>query len=512
MSLKLKAISNTVFLSLLWFFSTIFSFLYWFVIAKNLSPENYGIISTSINLMLLLGSISSIGLTSAISKLIPEYSKKGQENKIASLINFSIKIISISNLILFLIMILFSSYFAVILKVSQGTIFIVVIGFIIFSFYYLSNSILYGYQNMRRVFKTQIIGDFIKFSFSSILILFGIYFSISKYPFGYFGPLIGTVVGTLIICLLRFNFFKFKTKTNSLDIKNIIFKYSLPAFVATLALLIFNNVPYLILTILKNPSVTGLFSMAMTVMSPIILIPGILNTATCPIISQLCVEKNCKKKQANLIDNLIRYSLFLVLPFATFLILFSKEMILLFSKTDYLTALSLFPILGIALIIFGYSDLFLSILYAIRKTKINRDIRIITAVIFLIFSIPLTYFFSAYGLSISYLISVFISMSLSYFFLLKYLPIKFSLKDFSKIILSTLIFISINYVSKILFENLVIKFFIAFLTGIFYLFTFILLKFYKKDDIELLKIIVQRSPKIFKNYINVIIKFLTKFV
>ena len=74
--------------------------MYWFVIAKNLLPQSYGIISTSVNLMLLLGSISMFGLNTAIAKLIPEYSKKKQEEKIISLIRFSTKIVSISNLIL----------------------------------------------------------------------------------------------------------------------------------------------------------------------------------------------------------------------------------------------------------------------------------------------------------------------------------------------------------------------------------------------------------------------------
>lgn len=81
MGLTSKAISNTLYLSLSSFFSTLFSFLYWFVIAKNLPPESYGIISTSINFMLFLGSVSLLGLGTTITKLIPEYLKKNQEKK-----------------------------------------------------------------------------------------------------------------------------------------------------------------------------------------------------------------------------------------------------------------------------------------------------------------------------------------------------------------------------------------------------------------------------------------------
>lgn len=512
MSLTSKAISNTAYLTLQWIFTTIFSFLFWFVMTKNLPLEYYGIVSTSVNLMLILGSISMVGLDTAISKLIPEYSKKNKE-KIRNLITFSTKIISITNLILFLIMILFSSFFATVLKVSQGTVWLIIIGFIAFSSFNFTTSILYGHQNMKNVFQTKVLGDITKFLLSSILILVGVYYSISTFPFGYYGPLIGTILGFLIISLLRYKLFMFKKNGNNhLDKGNIIFKYSLPAFIGMIALLIFNNVPYIILTIIKNPDITGLFSVASTVLSPVSLIPNILISASFPIISQLCVVKDAKKRQAYFINSLLRYCLFLILPFATFLILFSRELILLFAKSDYLSSITLFPILGSAMIIYCFGEIFISNLYAIRKTKINRNIRIITAVLFLILSIPFTYFFSAYGLSIAYFISLFISMLFSYIFLIKYLPIKFPLKDLSKILISTLIFLFINYVSRLIFDNVIIKFFVAFLTGILYLLTFIPLKFYKKNDIELLKVIYKKSPKLLRSYIIFLIEFLSKFI
>lgn len=428
------------------------------------------------------------------------------------MIAFSTKIIIIFNLILILIIFLLSSFFAKILKIPQDTVWIICIGFTTFSFFNLTTNILFGYQNMKRVFKNVIIGDITKFSLSTALIFIGVYILTFNFPFGYYAPLIGTILGFFIISLLRYDVLIFKTSNNCLDKKDIIFKYSLPAFVSMFAFLVFNNVPYLILTILKNPEITGFFSIAMTVTSPILFIPNILNLVSFPLISQLCVEKNAKKKQVYLINSLVRYCLFLVLPITIFLILFSREILLFFAKPEYLLSTSLFPILGPSLIIFGFMQIFLSSLYAIRKPKINRNIMIINAVLFLIFSIPLTFFFSAYGLSFAYFLSVFISLILSYMYLRKYLHIKFLWKDFSKILFSTFIFLSINYISKTIFENFVIKILILIMSGIFYLFILIPLKFYKNDDIELLKIINQKSPKLFKVYIITLIEFLSKFI
>lgn len=507
MSLISKAISNTVFISLSGVSNTLISFLYWFVIAKNLLPQSYGIISTSINFMILLASVSMLGFDNAIPKLISEYSKEKQEEKIISLIKFSTKIIFISNLILILIMLLFSPFFATILKVSQSTVWIIGVGFTAFSYFYLTTAIISGYQKMKGLFKTRLIGDITRFLISSLLILIGIYLSKSNFPFGYYGPLIGTILGFLIISLLRYDLFKFKKSNNYLHIKDIVFKYSLPALVATLALLIFNNVPYVVLTILKTPEITGFFSTAMTVTSPILLVPTILNSAFFPLISQLCVDKNAKKKQAHVINCLFRYCLFLLLPFAIFIVLFSRELILFFAKSEYLSATPLFPILGPALVIFGCGNIFLSSLYAIRKPKINRNIMVLTSILFLISSIILTYLFSSYGLCFAFLISVTILMLTSYYYSKKYLPLKIPIRNILKIFISSVIFLLICYFTDLLNVYFIVKFIIVIFGSFFYLFLLLFIKFYNMDDVKILKYLGGKVP-FFGRYILIIATFL----
>jgi O-antigen/teichoic acid export membrane protein len=509
MSLKLKAISNTFFLSLEWISTILLSFLYWIAIVKFLDPNDYGIITTSVNLMMLFASLSSLGFNTAIIKLLPEYLDKEKKGKINSLIKFSTKITLIVDLIFIILLLFFSSALFSILKITYETIWLVILGLIAFSFFNLTTSILFGYQDMRRVFKTKIIGDFIKFALSSILIFTGVYLSTSRFPFGYFGPLVGVISGFLLISLLRIDLIFFKSTSDKIDKKNVFFMYALPAFITTLSFIVFNNVPYLVLTIMKNPEVTGLFSMAMSVMSLLLVFPAIFVNASFPIISQLCVKKNGKKKQVQFINSIIRYFFFLTIPFTTFLIFFSEPIILIVSKTEYLKASQYFLILGLATIFYAFGSIFLPILYAIRKPKIYRNIMIITAVLFLILSIPFTYFFSALGLSLAYFLSTFVLMIVSYLYLIKHIPIKFPWKDFSKILFSTFIFLSINYMSKIIFKSLFIKIIIIFFTGIFYIFTLIPLKFYKKDDIELLNHISKKLPKFFKGILQYINKIIT---
>ena len=88
MSLRKKLISNTIYLFLDWFVLTLMGFFYWLVAGKTLLPKEYGIVSTSVNLALVLVGISLLGLNITIQKLIPELLARRERRKINSLIKF----------------------------------------------------------------------------------------------------------------------------------------------------------------------------------------------------------------------------------------------------------------------------------------------------------------------------------------------------------------------------------------------------------------------------------------
>jgi len=505
MSLRIKAISNTFYLTMDWFFINLTSFLYSYVIWRTLPPENYGIVTTSVSLMMILSSITSFGLTTSLPKLMAEYVKNKQHKKLEILLNLSLKIVLISNLILLPILFVSSPYLASVLKTTKGVIWLIILGTLAFSFYYLTGSIIYGYQNMKLLFATNSIGNFVKLIVSSILIFLS---------FNHFGPIIGVISGFILISLIRINACRFKLNLKSYsNNKKLIFEYIFPAFISALAIIIFNNVHYVVLTALKNPEVTGIYSMAMIIMTPIMLIPNILNQAIFPITSQLCVVKEAKKKQAYLINIVLRYMLLFSLPFAIFLIIFFKPAILFLKiKLEYLSAIDFIPILASASIIFGCGNIYLSSLYAIRKPKINRNIIVLTTLLFLISSIPLTYYFSAYGLSYSYLFAVSVLFLLSYSFIKKYLSIKFQTKDIIAIIFSSVIFLLLIYFSNVLFANFLIKIISAMFSILIYFLFLIPLKFYKKEDVQILEFLVRRSPQKMGELISKISNFLSKFI
>ncbi len=502
MSLRKKLISNTIYLFLDWFVLTLMGFFYWLVAGKTLLPKEYGIVSTSVNLALVLAGISSLGLNIAIQKLVPEFVAKGERRKINSLIKFSIKIILLSSISFSLILFSFSSYISSFLNLPREAIIFASIAILIIPFYSQFGSIIYGFQNMKKFLTTDTFGQLVKTSLAALLIFLG---------FSYLGPLIGFLAGFLVTALLRFFSIPFERKYGKINERKILFDYAFPAFISTLAWIIFMNGQYVLLTALTNPRETGIFTVAMVLTSLIAVIPNTLTSGLFPIISQLSIDHSTKKKQSYLIRLVFRYAFLITLPVALFLIIFSKPVILIFSSEKYLEASALFPILAFASIIYGCGNIFLRNLYAIGKTKLNRNIVIVTTISFLIFAFPLISLFKAFGSALSYLLAVLILFSLSFSFIRKFLRISLPLKDMGKVLLASSIAFSFLYSTTYFTSGLLIGLFLSVIAAIIYLWILLSLNFYKKEDLRILEFFASKSP-FFKKQLSLLLKFLSKRV
>ena len=509
MSLRRKLISNTMYIFSDWFFVSILSMFYWFIIGKTLLPSNYGIIATSTQIVAALGGIGMLGLDAAIRKLTPEWLKKGENEKISELIRYSSKITLFSSLAMVIILIFFSQQLSFVLNLEPTVIIIVALSVFAITFAGFFGSILYGFQNMKKNFLTDLYGQIIKV----VLILPLIYLG-----FTYFGPLIAFFICFLIISLSRFEKKFFLGKKVKLN-KKLISKYSVSAFIVNILVMLLNYTQYIILTLLMNekisPSETmarvGYFAVAMNISFPIQIIPNILTSALFPIISGLSVDKKEKEKQSYLIKLVFRYSLFFVLPVAVFLVLYSNYVVVFFSKPEYLSATKILPLLVIASMFYGLGNIFLNNLYAIRKPKEYRNCFFRIVLLYFFLSIPLTYYFFENGLAISYFISMFFFLISGFLILKKYLKVGLPIKDTGRIILAT----AISSLFLLLFKQFIPNIWLA---GIFvgiasliYLLILLLTGFYIEEDLKVIDFIAEKSP-ILKKQIIYFKKFLYKRV
>ncbi|MEM5797306.1 MAG: oligosaccharide flippase family protein [Candidatus Aenigmatarchaeota archaeon] len=503
MKVEKKVFSNTVYLLMDWLVTSAFSFLFWFIIGKTLLPEFFGIISTSINTAILLSGISFLGFHGALIKLIPEFVKKRQVGNIVELNKFTLKIILLSNLIIAIFLLVFSQAITVLVKLPLKVVYLTAVLIVIMSLANFLSYILYGFQNMKKLFLTNLIGRIFNITAVAVFSFLG---------FSYFGPILAVLFTFFIIGLLRINMSYFHNNDLSNINKQIIFyDLALPLFFSSLAVLVFSSSHFLIISLLQNQEITGFFAIAFLLTSSIAMIQQVLAGALFPVTSELNVGKNIRM-QSYLINLIARYSLFLVFPLAMILIFLSKPIILFFSQPQYLASTILFPPLSIAAIFFGLANIMLSSLYALGKTKINMIIWIMSAVFYAISSFLLTYYFSAIGTALAYLLSTFLLAALSYFYLKK------SLKEFRifnnlvKIIASSLVLILlVNLSTRLEVFPFMVKILLLLIGLAAYFLLLFVFKFYRKEDIRVLSYIARRLPLVNK-LASAFLHFISKYI
>ncbi|MCS7106031.1 MAG: oligosaccharide flippase family protein [Candidatus Aenigmarchaeota archaeon] len=495
-----KLFSNAFYLFLDLFFINLFSLFYVLTIWKFLPPEDYGVIATTTNFSLLFSNICFLGFGTANPKLISEYYQKKQVEKIGALLRFSFLVSSTFFLIFSAITTFLYLNFIASFKLPLDSFLLALISIFFIIAYGISGSVLYGLQNMKKYFISEFVSYFVKFILAFLLLFLG---------FGYLGALISFTLSYLIGFLARLEK-KWFSISNNLNKKFILSNYALPAFFMSIFSLFINNSQYVILTFIQNPEVTGIFGTALTASFVITLIPNILSASLFPIISQLSVVKGKEQKQSYLASIVTRYILLFSFPSILFFSIFSGELIMFFAGESYLPSSQFLPVLTLASFFFGLGNYFLSCLYGIRRTTLTRNISLSFTFLFLLLALPLTYFFSSFGLSLAYFVSMLLYFFTGLIFMKKYLQLKALAKPLAKILLVSAIFGLLLLTSEIFAFRFYFKILVLFLAGLIYFVLLIPLNFYQQEEIRILNYLGRRLP-LFKSLFFKLANFLSKY-
>jgi O-antigen/teichoic acid export membrane protein len=498
--------SNAFYIFLNWFAISALNFLYWIVAGKLLLSAEYGIASTVFALTSIISSLTLFGLDSSLRKLIPEYQAKNQKEKIYGVIKFSFKVFLLTNLIVVIAIFISTPFLSTrVFKSKEITLplYISAVAIPMYTLGFLTNSILFGFQDMKTIFTTTFSGTVAKNIFSAILILLG---------FTYFGPIIGFLIGISLAALLRLKKIEFEDK-GRVDKKELIL-YSLTGFVGTVNFLILTQTPPLILSALASIEATGIYTLAYILATPISIIPQTLTRSAFPILSQLYGKKDSVRIE-KILFQVFRYCLLITLPLSFVLLVFPKQVISLMGNPSYMKGYMLLPLLAFALafanLIFGIGGFFLSSLYALGKPKLSRNIIIIQSVVFLCITFSLVKQYSFMAIGYAFLAVGAITFFISFFSIKKFYKIRIEPKPLLKITLSTIIFLSVLYFLKPYGKNIFYISIIIITALVTYLFSLLLLRFFTRDDLKLLKDLEDRIPKL-KKVLRLTRNIITKFV
>lgn len=449
MEVKKQLFYNTIFLFLNTFLILALSALIKIIVAKVLPPNQLGILTTSLSIIYFLASIALLGGGGAVTKLVSE--KKPKKYKQA-ILSFALTLSVITSLIISLVLFLARDQITLFFKLNKEIIYLLVFSIPIFSLFNLFYAYVYGLQKMKKLFFANV-SKYVFVLASLIASLFlTIYLNATLILLFY---LLGQVIGIFLI-FERFSFVKLKQKRR-------FFEFSITNFISLISVQLVGYYPFFILPYFTTQTITGIFSLALSLTNLVLIFPSVFSSASFPIFSSLF--KNIQKARAVFYSTL-KYILIFSLPALIFLFAFKEPIILIISSPKYLPASQIIEILSLGMFFSSLASFFLAILYAFGKIKAVLKIRAFSAILFVIVFTLLTYHYSFVGSAAAFFVTFLIVLTFALFKIKNIFEKIFEFGLLAKIIFASIVFLFLVYPIKLLTINFWFK---VALTGLAFL-------------------------------------------
>src|SRR3989344_407645 len=395
MSTIRRALSNTLYLMGDWSVIMIFGYIFWVILAKMLSPSEVGIFSTISNIAVFLTAFTTLGFNISVIKIIAEYISKEAKDFVAGIVFYTLKNTIIFNLLIISIMIAFLRTFfpgylgwAELIGISIYT--------IINSLYAVAQGYLSGFQDMRKIFLTDMFAYTLKIILVTILIISG---------FSFFGPVAAFSIATLIAFFWRME--KISIRNHKINEAEM-WSYSIPAMISSLGIILLFQSTVIILGVMKNMSDVGIFTLAFMLVTPIRAVFQVISNSLMPIGSGK-LARQAQSGFDELMNQSIRYSLLIVLPLTVMFFIFSSDILLLFTKTDYLAGAHSMRIIAIGSLLVGISYILSAVLYTAGMVRESRNVNLLGGICNTVLCVILIPFLGLIGAAFSYLLACVIS-------------------------------------------------------------------------------------------------------
>jgi len=496
-----KAVSNTFYLFLNWFSITVLGYAFWYILANFLSKSEVGIFSTILNLGYLISSISILGFSTSLPRLISEYQALKEYNKLAAIIRWSLIFILGLNALLTVILILSAVPLGTIISLEAHIIQLAAILSVFILLYSLSAAYLVGLQRMRKLFSTDIINYLVR-----LAIVIGLVFL----DFSYLAPFLALVFSLILVFLLRV--YDIPIKSGPVDKKQIWF-YSFPATLSTLGATLLFQTGIILLGVFRTFSEVGLFTLAFVIATLFRVIISNISQAIFPITTQQWVRKE-EKNLRRLLMHSFRYSYILAIPIISLILFFPKEIIVIFISYEYSEAAFILQLLMMSNLLMGLSNILFNIAYSIRKPNAHRNSMLISGFANIFLGLVLIPTYGTLGATIAFLVSGILMFVIIYFLVKKSFNFSLAISALIKILIISLIYVFLVYIVKTLTSGLPAIIISLSIGLLLYPFLLPFFRFFENEDIFILQTIRSKSPpslsKIIALYENFIAKRLKR--
>ncbi|MBI2208860.1 flippase [Candidatus Woesearchaeota archaeon] len=321
------------------------------ILARSLTMEEFGLFYAVFGFLSLIGLFKSFGFDKALAKFIPEFLSKKDNDNIKSSIMYVIIIQLITNIIIIILVYIFSDFLAVSYFKSESVsdiLKLMAIAFFIDSFVQVLKTAFQGFKEM--VYFAGI--DLIRMLLIIAVILLGL-----NIGYGILSPVYAyIIVPILLLIIFGFiltrktfpDFLKSRFFVSKKLLKNIS-HYSIFILATSVAGVVLGYTDIVMLTYFSGLTAVALYSVALPTSRILIYFPRAIVGVLLPVTSELWAKKKFAMLREGM-ESLYKYSIIIIIPLVFMVFSYSDLIINVFFGSDYIDASLAMKILSIGMI------------------------------------------------------------------------------------------------------------------------------------------------------------------
>lgn len=424
-------------------FSNFIAYLTRIVLARNLSPYEYGLFYSVFTFVIFFLFFRDLGLGQAVIKHIPEFNIQKRYDSIKTIIFSALSFQFLSSLLLSVILFFsadfLSKYYFKAEVASVLLQFLILYILLSLSFTFLKD-ILQGFQNFK-------IFSLIEFLKNSITLLIIVSFIVAGFK-NVFVPVFANILVCPILFFIllpfvikTFPFFKYKI-TDFKPITKQMFSFGLPVLATSIGGKVIGYIDTIILTYFVSLEQVGIYNVILPSALVVLHLGSAVSAVVFPTVSELWAKQD-KKRISDGINLIHKYAFVLTIPAIFTAFTFSGLFISFFFGKEYISGALALQILLIGVLFYLVAGINHSILSGIGKPQIVTKIVLFSAFLNAAGNFILIPKFGIEGAAVSTSLSYFVALFLSTHQITKLIGVNFPKITWFKLTFSGIIFVLI---------------------------------------------------------------------
>lgn len=443
-----SAIKSAVYAFVLSFLAMIFAYLFRLLLARNLTPAEFGLFYAVFSLVLLINTLKEPGLKSAVIKFIPEFIIKNDTSLINKTISNSFIVWGFASIAFFVAGLFVATPLAEHYFKSDGAALLFILLMAAFVLNIADHLIMYVFQGFQRI------GLFSSMDFMRTLFLFIIAALLYLvYPNSVFVPAIAYLITPVLLVLIFYPILKHKIFPKlklvwlNIPLLKKMVSFGFPVTVTSLSYTLFQQTTILILTYFGTLEEVGLLNVALPTSALLINLSTAISFVLFPMASELSA-RGLKGHLQEGVKILYKYSFICIVPICLMLVAYPSLIISLLFGEKFVSASGALVILALGSIFWAIANINFTTLAAIGKSKEPLKTMSVVIAISVFLGLILIPLMGLKGAALAVSASYVVAMIISTFMIHKHVEVKIKFGFWFKNFVAGILFISMIHLTK----------------------------------------------------------------